>query len=346
MNNLINRIKSDNSNIEYISINNWIVKTINEKEAIENKKDNIYYLWWVRKDLVYSWNNRAKEIDIIEKNYCVIDLDIKNNFKEKYNQQLTKEDIIEEWLNIAENLKYEDDILADFDFIIFSWKWIHIYYFWDYETISPDDYSYWVKRLYNRWNNFWWDELYFADPACKNISRILRLPWTINQKNWEECKIIFEREWEWKIFNALEKMWKKQKQEEQEKRQEEIEKRITQYQKKEQMNSLIYWKSFIDKKQELEEIFNKIDSVPAYLIAEMLVPQYKLSKNWKNFDNDKKGYTGYFYVDDMNTICNWGSKYFNWGDVNSCFSPSVIVKNFYDYSWGEVIKFFQANKFI
>lgn len=342
---MLNRIKSENSNIEYINIINGIVKTITEKEALENKKDNIYFLGGVRKNLVYNWTNRAKEIDIIEKCYCVIDCDIRKAFFQKYNEEISNYDIIQEWLNIAENLKYEDNILADFDYIVFSWNWLHIYYFWEYQNISPDNYSFWVKRLYKKWNDFWWNEIFYADEACKNISRILRLPYSINQKNGAECKVIYERKWEWKIFNSLNKMGVKQKQEENELKQEQIKKRVLEYQKKEQMNNLIYWKSFIDKKQELEELFFKIDNIPAYIIAELLVP-FKLNSNWKNFDNEKKWFCWYYYIEDINAICNGGSRYFNWGDVNSCYSPSVLVKNFYDYTWGETISFFKKNKFI
>jgi hypothetical protein len=39
---MLDIIQSENSKIEYISINNWIVKTINQKEALENKKDLIF----------------------------------------------------------------------------------------------------------------------------------------------------------------------------------------------------------------------------------------------------------------------------------------------------------------
>lgn len=340
---MLDRIKSKNSNIEYISINNWIVKTISEKEALENKKDNIYYLWGTRKDLIYSWKNRAKEIDIIEKSYCVIDLDIRKAFELKYNEEITDEDIIKEWLNIAENLQYEDNILADFDYIVFSWNWLHIYFFWDYKNISPDDYSFWVERLYNRWNNFWQDEIYYADPACKNISRILRFPWSINQKTWWECKIIFERKWEWKIFNSIEKMWKKQKQEYKEKKEKEIKTRAEEFEKKNQINKLIQWSKYTENKEKLEKIFEVIDSIPAYLVAEQIVPQFKLSSNWKNFDNDKKWYTWYYYVEDLNAICNWWSRYFNYWDVNSCFSPSVIIKNELNCNWGDVINYFKTN---
>ena len=339
---MLEKIKSQNSNIEYVSILDWKINIVSKEEALNNKEKNYYYLGWVRKDLIYNWNNRAKEIDIIEKSYCVVDLDIRKNFEEKYNEEISDEDIIKEWLNIAENLKYEDYILADFDFIVFTWNWLHIYWFWDYQSISPDDYSFWVKRLYERWNNFWWDKLYEADPACKNISRILRLPWSINQKTWKECKIIFERQWEWKIFNWLKKMWIKQKQEENKLKEEQIKKRVEEYQKKEQMNSLIYGKQFKDKKEELEALFTKIDSIPAYVIAEMLVP-FKLNKNWKNFDNEKWWFTWYFYVEDLNCICNWWSRYFNNWDVNSCYSPSVLIKNFYDYTWAETIHWFKTN---
>ncbi|MDA3855013.1 MAG: hypothetical protein PF569_02050 [Candidatus Woesearchaeota archaeon] len=44
------------------------------------------------------------------------------------------------------------------------------------------------------WNEFWGDEVLYADNACKNIARILRLPGSVNQKNGSLVKIIAEQD--------------------------------------------------------------------------------------------------------------------------------------------------------
>jgi hypothetical protein len=33
-----------------------------------------------------------------------------------------------------------------------------------------------VKEIYKLWDEFWADKIYVADPACCNISRVMRVP--------------------------------------------------------------------------------------------------------------------------------------------------------------------------
>lgn len=339
----IDRFKSDNSNIEFCKFVNKHPIIIKEQEAINNKKDDIYFLSWVDKNYIYLNWKRAWNQNIIEKNSIVIDIDLRKNYKDIYWLDCTDDEIIFEANNIIENLKYEDEFLSDFDFVIFSWNWIHIWYLWDWQKITFDDYSFWVDRIYKYWNNYWGNPLYNADPQCKNIGRIMRFPTSINQKNWVESKILYSWVSKWLLVKNLK--WFARKEREDKIKQNEIknEKRIKKYIEDEKINKLIYWIWFDEKKEKLDLLFKKIDSIPAYIIAEKILPQYPLNKNWKNFDNEKWWFTAYYYIEEMNAICNWWSRHFNWWEDTSCWSPSVLIKHQKNYTWKETINFFKKD---
>jgi hypothetical protein len=197
------------------------------------------------------------------------------------------------------------------------------------------------------WDKYWGDEIMNSDKACKNIARILRLPWSINQKTWKTSFVIRERQGSWKLFNSIELLAEAEKEEVLSKREEETRLKIEEYSRQEKMNKLIKWDKYEKDKDKLQRIFKKIDSIPINLVAEKINPMFPLSKNWKNFDNEKWGYCGYYVVKELNSICNWWSRYFlfNW-DVNSCWSPSVLIKHQYDLTWGQTIQYFKDNFWI
>lgn len=313
MKEFLKHFQSDNSKIEFTKIKDWIISVITEKEALENKEANIYFLWWVKKDLVYSNWIRAKDNDIIEKNYFCLDLDIAKNFEEEYNEKISYEDIEKEAINIIENLKYEDEYFAEFSFIIISWWWLHIYYTWDFKQFTKEEYSLWVNRIYKQWNKIMWSKIYEVDFACKNIARILRLPWSINQKYWKECKILFAEKKDSKLFNLIKSFAVKE--------QEELENYKLAREKEIQDKLKIFNKSE-------NNFYDEINSIPAYQIAELLIPEFPF--DWKkNFKNNKWWFTWYYYVSETNTICNGWSRYFlfTW-DESSCWNNFSLVKNF------------------
>lgn len=337
----IDRFKSENSNIEFCKFINQHPIIISEQEAIDNKKDDVYFLSWVDKNYIYLPWKRAWNENIVEKNSIIIDIDLRKNFKDIYWLDCINDDIITEANNIIENLKYEDRFLSDFDFVIFSWNWIHIWYLWDWQKITFDDYSFWVNRIYNHWNNYWWNKLYNADASCKNIGRIMRFPSSINQKNWAESKILYSWISQWLLVKNLKWFAKKEREDITKENQIKNEKRIQKYIEDQKINKLIYWTWFDEKREKLDFLFKKIDSIPAYIIAEKILPQYPLNKNWKNFNNEKWWFTAYYYIEDMNAICNWWSKHFNWWEDNSCWSPSMLIKNKENYTWAQTIDYFK-----
>lgn len=303
--------KSLNTKLEFTKISNWIIKVITEAEALENKKDNVYFLGWVKKDLVYSNWLRAKDSDIFEKNYFVLDLDIAKNFEEEHGLKCTYEDIKQEWLNLIELLKTEDEYFSEFSFIIISGWWLHIYYLWDFKTFTKEQYALWVSRIYKQWDKIMWCKTFECDKACKNIARIMRLPESINQKNWNECKILYWKYTNSRLFNLIKWFAEKEQQEKE---------KVKQKRQTEIVNQLKHFNT------DENHFYDKINLIPAYKIAELLVP-YNFSSNWKNFNNWKWWYCWYYYIAETNTICNGWSRFFNWWDDNSCWNNFSLVKN-------------------
>jgi len=339
----LDRFESENGKIEFSVIWKNGAVVVNKEYALKSKVHNVYFLANVRKDLEYTWHNRAKDIDISEKGYIVIDIDLRKQYKEEYKQDCTDEEIIWIWKEIGDFILEEHKYLWDYDFISFSWNWLHIYYLGSPRYISPDDYSHWLERIMREWDKFWGDKKYYSDKACKNISRIIRLPWSVNQKTWKECFIIKERQGKWLLFNIIENLAAKEKEEVVSKRLEEVNKQIEEYERQEKMNRLIKWSNYDDNKEKIRKVFDKINNIPAYLIAEKFVPEFKFDKNEKNFNNLVWWFTWYYYVKELNSICNWWSQYFNFGDVSSCWSSSVLIKHQINWNWWEVIKWVKDN---
>ena len=335
--------RSDNSNIEFSAIWSNGSVVVSEENALLSKHNNIYFLAWVRKDLIYGPKNRAKDIDIIEKNYVVIDIDARNNLKALNWSDCTDDDIIALWGMLERNLGDLNEFLWDYSFIVYSWNWIHVYYIGEFIAISPDDYYYALQRIMKKWDSIWGDDLYKCDKACKNIARIIRLPWSYNQKNKKQVMIISQKESSWKLVWSLLILAQAEKEEQRIKEEEKVKNHIEEYEKQRKMDRVIYWdKADIDS-EKISNVFEIINNIPAYLVAQKLVPEFWLSKNGKNFNNKKDGFTGYYYIEELNSICNWWSRYFNWWDESSSWWSSNLVKHWFDCSWWDVILWFKNN---
>jgi hypothetical protein len=322
---MLSKLSNAETNIEYTKLVNWRIKIITKEEAWLNKTKDIYFLPGIRTDLEYTGYNRAKDEDIAFKNYFVIDLDIRKNSKELKWIEIDDQEIIDFWLSLKEFLAEEESIFAQWSYIIFTWNGLHIYYINHIWDISKEDYANWVQEIYNMWNEFWGDEVLYADNACKNIARILRLPGSVNQKNGSLVKIIAEQDIKSELIsNIKEYAWKvrMKKQLEEQRRKEEIEQKLKM--------------SGSDNK-----FYETINEIRAYDIAQILVPDFPY--DWKrNFKNKKWWFTWYFYSTDNNAIVNWWSRFFNWGDSNSQWCNFALVKNFYWYNNNETFQWFKA----
>lgn len=308
---------------EYTKINsNWIT-VITEQEARTNTTDNIYYLEWISENTDYSDWKRAKDSDIEKKSMFVLDLDIRNEFKKIYSEDISNEDIKKEGSLLSENLIIEDEFFWEWNKIVFTWNWLHIYYKWDPTSFTKEQYSMWVNRIYKQWDKIMWWYLK-VDFACKNIARILRLPWTINQKNWAKVEILAEQDINSRLFWFIKTFANSEQEEiikEQQKRKKEIEEKMKDY-----------WKDW-------NKFYEEINSIPAYQIAELLIPfKYDWKKNFKNW---KKWFCRYFFNSDTNTICNGWSRHFNFWWSESCFNNFSLVKHFNNWEDKYVFKYFK-----
>ena len=309
---------------EYTKINDSWVIVITEQEAKENKTDNIYYLDNVSDTVDYNNWKRAKDDDIEKKDFFVIDLDLRKQAKDLLDEDLSNEDIID-YATFLSRWIEDDEFFKEWDKIVFSGNWLHIYYKGNADTFSKEEYASWVARIYRRWDEIVWSNIYKADAACKNIARILRLPWSINQKNWAEVFVVLEQNTMSRLFNSIKLLAKKEQQEQQQekaKKEKEIAERLSKY-----------W-------QDWNNFYDEINKIEAYTIAQVLLPEFPY--DWKkNFKNKKWWLTWYFYNSETNTICNGGSQYFSWGWSESCFNNFSIIKNWYSFDDAQTFNFFK-----
>lgn len=316
---MIENFKSNNSKVEFYSLDEKkIFKTITEEQVQINKTDNIYFTYWLDNN-----SKTRKSDDYVEKRWFMLDLDIRKNFELEFWEKISDDDIIEEANNIIKNLNKELKEFSDFSYIVFSWNWLQIHYLWDWQYYTPEEYLIWVKEIYKIWDSFWWSKIYEADPACANISRVMRMPWTINQKNGAEAKVIYSNFQISKIANKISYYANKRIWEENQIKQEQEEKIKQKFSNSE------------------NNFYEEINKIPSYIIAQYLIPQFNLNKNWKNFNNEVWWFTWYFYNKETNTICNWWSRHFNWWEVSSCYNNFALVKHFHNLTNKDTFEFFK-----
>jgi len=324
-----------------IELNNyWSVKTWNE--VINNTTENLYFITWVK-----PWvNKRCSASDMLWKIYFVIDVDLRKQFLKAYPwEEVSNEDIIKEWKNMVDNLAKEDAELWKWRYIVYSWSWLHIYYKLKTPVSDEKIYSFWIKNIFKKWNNFWGDNIYYADDSCSNLARIFRLPWSTNQKSWSKCEIL----WSQNVLCDFDinEIWKKEIENFEQEKERELQRKIQEYEIRCKLDRLIQWNNYDINKQKTEDLFRKIDLIPAYLVSQKLKPQFPFYKNNKNFLSDEPNkwnkFTAFFYDEDKNTIHNGGSSHYNWWNAQSWYSNSVLVWHELWEDWKEVVKWFKEN---
>jgi len=164
------------------------ISTLNSpiKFAEADWKSGIYFCWWLKQ----AMNSRCKDDDIWLKKYIAIDIDIRNDHFLKTWDILTQDQlmiIINEIVARLE-LKWYNDYCAMVD----SGNWLHIYWTGKERIFDKDIYASWVKQLQSMINYIILDLWYICDPACTNLSRIMRLPWTINDRKKDKKDIKYD----------------------------------------------------------------------------------------------------------------------------------------------------------
>lgn len=176
-------------------------------------KEWMYFVWWMDSP-TWSWKWwRAEDSDIIMKNYVWIDIDIRNHFLEHWDL-IDQETLRKEINEIRAQLMIS--WLSDYCAIVDSGNGCHIYYRWKGKKFDVLEYSESVKWLMIRIDFALRDLWYKTDHACSNLSRLLRLPWSINPRKkpekkkmqgfdlWPiECEILYFEKENSETFNNL-----------------------------------------------------------------------------------------------------------------------------------------------
>lgn len=200
--------------IEFIKWIKWSsavqICTLNTPIAFNDVigKQNIYFCGGLKEKL----NKRCEDADIGLKRYIAIDIDIRNDHFQKTGEVLTQEAMRE----IIEKIRTKIDESHHnwYCAIIDSWNGVHFYWTWEEKIFNMEEYSNWLKQLHLFINSALWELGFLCDPACVNLSRIMRLPWTLNPrakktKNIEynlwpiEAEILFFEKRDSDVFEAL-----------------------------------------------------------------------------------------------------------------------------------------------
>ena len=171
-------------------------------------KHTRYMLGWVT-----DTTKRNADDDIKKKCYLFVDIDVRSHIYETTGEVINDDRLFEEIDKII--LTLTEKWFWGFAYAIHSGNGLHLYYIGDEIVINKIDYSHWVQYFYSLINTALSKLWYVCDPACHNIARISRVPWSINQrkkeKSWKiiwdlwdmECTILIEQQWDPKHYNWI-----------------------------------------------------------------------------------------------------------------------------------------------
>lgn len=175
----------------YTSI--WTVSRITNVVKWQCKWEDLTDLYWKENKYflanVDNWDGmRSKYNDISKRKYIFFDIDIRKDLK-----LWDTEDLTPHVDSIIDKLD-KSEWFYQWDYVVFSWNWIHIYYIDDFVTEirnqnEHDNIRFWIWEACDEITKITW---YEADKWAAKISQIIRLPWTINKKDWlsaKECYI-------------------------------------------------------------------------------------------------------------------------------------------------------------
>lgn len=317
----------------YRAISTEWIPSIVSKTIIDKITDkNIYFLWWVDPDATSLRDSSIKEI-----HYIRLDIDIRKQCIEFLEASPDEDEILTFISDIKDILEW-DDFLKEWSYITYSWWGCHIYYSnkeWiivNNTIMTPKVWQLAMKRIYTLYDNTIGElhQYLYSDKAVCNTARIMRLPWTINQKYWVKCSIVYENpNRQSRFFKYVERIWL-----------DELKKRDVISKKREleiiemKKNLIANWWTNTDLKYEI------INRFPAYIIAQILLPQFNF--DWKkNFKVNWK-LKWYYYVSETNSICNWWSEEFAWWTSESCWNNFALIQRHLWLNKTETFKWFES----
>lgn len=246
-----------------------------------------------------SWDKRTGKKwtttndDIVVKNYLIMDIDIRDAIRQEEKRKIEQSEVIERCEAIKVLLS-TSIFFADWSMFVCTGNWCQIYYVWDNAVL--EDYYDWMEVLMQEFDDeILTDTPFETDKSMKNLSRLARLPWTINSKpekpryNWDqECKTLRKQE----KHSVLLKMLSDLAEQERERQEIEAKKKAKEYEEK--------TKNYRPKDNgSLYDAIEEISTAELFQINRWL----ELARDWKNFISDKDGcFISAFYDKERNLL--------------------------------------------
>ncbi len=253
---------------------------------------DVYFVWGVNKNL----KARCKDSDIVMKNYFWVDIDIRETIMKNMWEVISDNQLY--WYIDAILERLDDSDYWDYEYVMASGNWVHIYYIWDHKQFKPENYKLAVNRIYKDIDIIIKDLNLKTDKATSNISSLFRCPLTLNYSRVRKyglevwpCFIYKVKESEWTTFNSLDQIAEQvlsEREQEREQRRKMIEKEAK-------------------KREKLEDwvnIFEEINKIPVHELFTRHT-WLSLNRDWRNFVSSKDWKNiGCFYDENKNRLVN------------------------------------------
>lgn len=294
---------------------------IDDYDKIIKRDEDLYFVSFLPVDDYdqYKWK-RTKD-SYIKWTCCFkADFDIRAEVQKLENRIMNNEELFSYEDKIRQCLD-KDELLKSYNALIFSGNWRHIYRIWKETMIDKDTYSAAATALFDRMKDLfqqaWLPEI-VPDYSCSNLSRLMRLPWTMNTKKKygldpQYVKLFYYKLDDSDLVSNLKAIW------EQAKEKEEV--------------RLLNAKNKMNRKAKRSWIFDNgfyiaINSVIDIADVVMKYTWRTLAENGKNFISNKDwGHVWAYLIPEENIVVWRGTPHFS--DYYPVYSPFSFIKIHY-----------------
>jgi hypothetical protein len=259
---------------------------------IEHDDRNMYFCWWVKASVkTRCWDN-----DIVKKCYFWLDIDVRKDIW-KITWEIISDNQLYWYIDEIQKILDASDY-GDYEYVVASWNWVHIYYIGEPVAFKNEIYKSAVNRIYKDIDRLLIPLWFKTDKATSNVSSLFRCPLTLNYSRVSKynldlwpCFIYDVRKSDWITFNSLEAIWNQiasEKEQQIEERKKMLDKEIKK----------------IKKEFKWDDVFTLVKNIPAHELFSKHT-WILLAKDWKNFVSNKDWkYMGCFYNPEKNKIIN------------------------------------------
>ncbi len=303
-------------------------------DAISTNQSLFFVSFLPTDDYEQYKGERTRDSFIKGTTYFKADFDVRSEVYKQTWKILNNADLML-YKNEIERWFKKDDLFKSYNAIVFSWNWFHFYWIWKPILIDKETYSNaaWelLERIKNIFKYAWLPELY-PDFSCTNISRLMRLPWSINRKDDyrlppTEVKLLYYNDEDSELVSKLQEIWEQAKIKEEQR----VNNAKIMLSKKKRSFSIINNPLY-------ESINNNID------IADLVCKYtwWKLAENWKNFISNRDGWFTWAYLIPEENIVVWkGTPHFS--NHYPVYSPFSFIQVHYAY-WNSRATFEKAKE--